>query len=504
MLDINTNTMSIQAQDNLSTSQASLQKSMERLSSGLRINSAADDAAGLAISDRMTAQVNGLDQATMNANDGISLAQTAEGALTQTTNILQTIRGLAVNAANSTNSASDRQSMQAEVNQLTSEVTQIATSTQFNGTTLLDGTFTSGQFQIGADANQTISFGINSATADALGNNSLSTNNTTAAEGIEVATVAAAAATKNNAAAQTLTVVGDQGSSTVNVTAGETASAISNSINAVSATTGVSATADTQATIGTVTANGSLSFNLQGSNTTAVNITATVLSSDLTNLANAINSQSGNTGITATLSANKASVSLDQAQGDDIVISGTATTGPSFTLTGGNTGTTTAAPTTSGQVLGGSATTIASTVGGTVTLSSDQGFNVSSSVAASAGSLFGAVASGANVSTLASVSAINITTTAGATQAINTVDGALSQIDGIQGGLGAIQNRFQYTISNLSNVSMNLTAARSQILDTNVAQETSNMTKENILQQAGVAILAQANQAPQLALTLLK
>ena len=504
MLDINTNTMSIQAQDNLSTSQASLQKSMERLSSGLRINSAADDAAGLAISDRMTAQVNGLDQATMNANDGISLAQTAEGALTQTTNILQTIRGLAVNAANSTNSASDRQSMQAEVNQLTSEVTQIATSTQFNGTTLLDGTFTSGQFQIGADANQTISFGINSATADALGNNSLSTNNTTAAEGIEVATVAAAAATKNNAAAQTLTVVGDQGSSTVNVTAGETASAISNSINAVSATTGVSATADTQATIGTVTANGSLSFNLQGSNTTAVNITATVLSSDLTNLANAINSQSGNTGITATLSANKASVSLGQAQGDDIVISGTATTGPSFTLTGGNTGTTTAAPTTSGQVLGGSATTIASTVGGTVTLSSDQGFNVSSNVAASAGSLFSAVASGANVSTLASVSAINITTTAGATQAINTVDGALSQIDGIQGGLGAIQNRFQYTISNLSNVSMNLTAARSQILDTNVAQETSNMTKENILQQAGVAILAQANQAPQLALTLLK
>jgi len=163
MLDINTNTMSIQAQDNLATSQASLQKSMERLSSGLRINSAADDAAGLAISDRMTAQVNGLDQATMNANDGISLAQTAEGALTQTTNILQTIRGLAVNAANSTNSASDRQSMQAEVNQLTSEVSQIANSTQFNGTTLLDGSFTSGQFQIGADANQTISFGIDSA-----------------------------------------------------------------------------------------------------------------------------------------------------------------------------------------------------------------------------------------------------------------------------------------------------------------------------------------------------
>ena len=499
MLDINTNTMSIQAQNNLATSQASLQKSMERLSSGLRINSAADDAAGLAISDRMTAQVNGLDQATMNANDGISLAQTAEGALTQTTNILQTIRGLAVNAANSTNSASDRQSMQAEVNQLTSEVSQIANSTQFNGTTLLDGTFTSGQFQIGADANQTISFAINAATAQALGNNSLATNNTTTGEGMEVATAAAATSANatNNVATQTLTVVGDQGSSTVSVAAHATASQIANGINAVTGTTDVKATADTQATISALSANGSLSFGLQGSNSTGpVNITATVLASDLTNLANAINSQSGNTGVTATLSADKASVTLDQAQGDNINIQGAASTGPTFHLTG--------ATGTAATTLGATAASNSSVVGGTVTLSSDQGFNISSNIDATAGSIFGTGAAAANVSTLSSVSSINITTVAGANNAINTVDGALSQIDSIQGGLGAIQNRFQYTISNLSNVSMNLTAARSQILDTNVAQETSNMTKENILQQAGVAILAQANQAPQLALTLLK
>jgi len=497
MLDINTNTMSIQAQDNLATSQASLQKSMERLSSGLRINSAADDAAGLAISDRMTAQVNGLDQATMNANDGISLAQTAEGALTQTTNILQTIRGLAVNAANSTNSASDRQSMQAEVNQLTSEVSQIANSTQFNGTTLLDGSFTSGQFQIGADANQTISFGIDSATAQALGNNALTTNNTDSTWAMDVATLGSAAPTNNNTVAQTLTVVGDNGSATTSVNAGDTASVVAGRINALTGSTGVTATADTQATISGLNVDGSVGFSLKGSNTTAAPITATVVSNDLTNLANAINAQTGNTGISATLSANKSSILLDQSQGDDITISAANTNGPSFVLTG--------ATGSNGVTLAGAAgTSVASTVGGQVTMSSDSGFNVVSTLGSGAGSLFNTAGASANVSTLSSVASINITTTAGATQAISTVDGALSQIDAIQGGLGAIQNRFNYTISNLSNVSMNLTAARSQILDTNVAQETSNMTKENILQQAGVAILAQANQAPLLALTLLK
>ncbi|MDR3630582.1 MAG: flagellin [Desulfocapsaceae bacterium] len=313
---------------------------------------------------------------------------------------------------------------------------------------------------------------------------------------MDAATAATSASASNSVTAQTLTVVGNQGSSTAAVAAHDTAAVIAGKINAITASTGVTATADTSATIGSLNGNGNVSFTLQGTNTTAVSINATVVSNDLTNLANAINSQSGNTGITATLSANKAGISLDQAQGYDIKIANASITGGStFSLTGA---------VGSAQTLGASTTTNASTVGGIVSFSSAAGFNVTSTADTASGSLFSTAANGANVSSLASVDQIDITTTAGAASAIQTVDGALSQIDSIRGGLGAVQNRFQSTISNLSNVSENLSAARSQIMDADVAQETSNMTKENILQQAGVAILAQANQAPQLALTLLK
>ena len=168
-LTINTNVMSLNAQRNLASSQSMLAKSMQRLSSGLRINSAKDDAAGLGISDRMTSQITGLNQAARNANDGISLAQTAEGALQESTNILQRMRELSIQSANDTNTQSDRDSIQAEVTQLTSELNRIADTTQFNGKNLLDGSFTTATFQVGANANQTISFGIGGATAGDLG-----------------------------------------------------------------------------------------------------------------------------------------------------------------------------------------------------------------------------------------------------------------------------------------------------------------------------------------------
>ena len=182
---INTNVASLNAQRNLGASQADLNKSMQRLSSGLRINSAKDDAAGLGISDRMTSQIRGLNQAVRNSNDGISLAQTAEGALQESTNILQRMRELAVQSANDTNSSSDRASLQSEVNQLKQEMSRIAETTTFNGKNLLDGTLTSAQFQVGANANETISFGISSAKAADLGSNQLSSDN---AVGIEEAT----------------------------------------------------------------------------------------------------------------------------------------------------------------------------------------------------------------------------------------------------------------------------------------------------------------------------
>lgn len=277
-LTINTNVASLNAQRNLNSSQSELNTSMQRLSSGLRINSAKDDAAGLAISDRMTSQIRGLNQAARNANDAISLAQTAEGALQETTNLLQRMRELAVQSSNDTNTESDRGSLDAEYQQLVAEIDRIAETTSFNGKVLLSGGLAEGTgsavFQVGANAGQTITVTVEAATTSALG--------------------------------------------------------------------------DTN--------------------------------------------------------------------------------------------------------------TIAST---------------------------GVASRGA------------------ASNAIVAVDEAIAQVDTIRGDLGAIQNRFESTIANLSNVSENLTAARSRILDADIAQETSNMTKQNILQQAGVSILSQANQAPQLALSLL-
>jgi flagellin len=491
--------MSLNAQRNLGTSQSALAKSMQRLSSGLRINSAKDDAAGLAISDRMTSQIRGLNQAVRNSNDGISLAQTAEGALQETTNILQRMRELAVQSANDTNSASDRSSLQAEVNQLKQEMTRIAETTQFNGKNLLDGSLTSAQFQVGANANQTISFGISSAKAANLGNNALTSTNTDASA-IEVATTATSSANSNSVTAQTLTIVGKEGSKTASVAQDDTAAVIAGKINAVSADTGVTATARTTATLGTLSVDGSVTFSLKGTNTTAVSINATVLANDLTNLVTSINEQAGNTGITASLSSDKKSITLEQAAGYDIQISDFAHSSGAATmqLTGSAGG---AATLTEAGVAGD---LDSSTVGGEITFNSSSGFNVTSTVASGAGSLFATAANGANVSALSSIDNVDITTVTGAGDAIKAIDGALMQIDNMRGELGAVQNRFESTIANLSNVSENLSAARSRILDADIAQETSNMTKQNILQQAGVAILAQANQAPQLALSLLQ
>ena len=496
-LSINTNVMSLNAQRNLGTSQSALSKSMQRLSSGLRINSAKDDAAGLAISDRMTSQIRGLNQASRNANDGISLAQTAEGALQESTNILQRMRELAVQSANDTNSSSDRTSLQSEVNQLKQEMDRIATTTEFNGKKLLDGSMTSAQFQVGANANQTISMGIASAQTANLGANALTSNNATADHSIERATSVAGASAANNVGAQTLTVVGKSGSNTASFTAGSTAANIAGAINNISSSTGVTATAKTTATLSTLSQNGSVSFSLQGTNTTAINISATVQTTDLTNLATAIQDQAGNTGITATLSSDKLSITLEQAAGSDIKVSDFlhSTAGQTIKLTGSEAGATT---------IGASTTSDSSTVGGEVSFTSAGSFNVTSDAAAAAGSLFSTAASAANVSALSSINTVDITSVTGAANAIKAVDGALTQIDNMRGDLGAVQNRFESTISNLSNVSENLSAARSRILDADIAQETSAMTKNNILQQAGVSILAQANQAPQLALSLLK
>jgi len=495
-ITINTNVASLNAQRNLGKTQGSLSKSMERLSSGLRINSAKDDAAGLAISNRMTSQIRGLNQAVRNANDGISLSQTAEGAMQESTNLLQRMRELAVQSANASNSANDRSALQSEVNQLKNEMNRIASTTTFNGLNILDGTFQAQKFQVGANANQTISVSIDGMASGDLGRNALTAKNTTANQGSGSATAAATGLPANNTiASQTLTIAGDKGSKTVGVTAGDTAATIATNINKETANTGVSAKATNTATLSGLSASGTVSLTLDSGGTSAT-VSAAVTGSDLSGLAKVINDNSGTTGITAEV--NGGSLTLTQADGKDIDIANFDHSGAS-----GETINVTGADGNAEQLAqGGNDST---SVAGTVELSSSGSFFASSSVAAATGgSIFNSAANTNEASAAEQVSSVDISSVSGANKAIDIIDSALEKIDSQRGDLGAVQNRFESTIANLQNVSENLSAARSRVLDADIAQETSNMTKQNILQQAGVSILAQANQAPQLALSLLR
>ena len=493
-LTINTNVASLNAQRNLERTQGDLSTSMERLSSGLRINSAKDDAAGLAISDRMTSQIRGLNQAARNANDGISLAQTAEGAMQESTNILQRMRELSVQAANATNSAADRSALQAEVNQLKTEMNRIAQSTTFNGLRILDGSFVSQQFQVGPNANETIGVSIQSMAADDLGRYAVYATNHTANQGTGSSVVAndgvAPNNTTNTIGAQNLTITGSKGSTNppISIAAGATAWKIASQITNAASQTGVTATARTEATIDNLSADGVVTMTLgSGGNTATIN--ASVTQSDLGELATVINDQSGTTGVTATVNAGK--ITLTQAEGKDIVIS-------DFTNSAGGTVDVTGADNQAEQLTSGGADS--TRVAGTIEFSSQDSYTVSSSAAAGAGS----IVDGDQISALEEVTTIDISTVENANKALKIVDAALGKIDAQRGDLGALQNRFESTIANLKNVAENLTAARSRIRDADIAQETSEMTKANILQQAGVSILTQANQTPQLALQLLQ
>lgn len=491
---INTNIASLTAQRNLNTSQSALATSLARLSSGLRINSAKDDAAGLAVSERLTTQIRGLDQARRNANDGISLAQTAEGALSQTGDILQRIRELAIQSANATNSATDRKALNDEVNQLIQEVDRISSTTTFNGLKVLDGTYQGQQFQVGANANETIGVSIQGASSNDLKNNSINLESGTDNDGLGQVTAAAAnsAAAGNGVGAQTLTIAGAAGSSTVSVLANDQANVIAASVNAVVANTGVSAKASTSATFAGVSAAGTISFTVNGGGT-ATSISAQVTTTDLTALTTAVNDVSGKTGVTAVLSADKASVTLKQADGKDITID-------AFTNSAGGTATVdgSAAAATPETLTSGAANS--TRIAGNVTLNSDKGFTAVSS----AGTDVLTTGTTATASTTAKLSSVDISTVTGANNALSILDAALAQVSTIRASLGAIQNRFDNTITNLQVTSENLSASRSRIRDADFAAETANLTRGQILQQAGTAVLAQANAIPNNVLTLLR
>ena len=265
---INTNIASLNSQRNLNGSQKDLETSLQRLSSGLRINSAKDDAAGLAISDRMTSQIRGYNQATRNANDGISLAQTAEGALGSTTGLLQRIRELAIQSANSTNSSSDRASLQAEVNQLKQEINRVSNQTEFNGLKLLDGTFSAQSFQVGANANQTINVSMDGSSTTDLQDNQLLTLNETAGQGTGSSTTASGTVpTESTIATQILTVSGPLGKvNDIVVPPGASAFDVAALISNREGETSVTADATNEVTISGISASGTVSFNLYSSN----------------------------------------------------------------------------------------------------------------------------------------------------------------------------------------------------------------------------------------------
>jgi len=500
---INTNVASLNAQRNLSSTANSLNTSLQRLSSGLRINSAKDDAAGLAISERFTAQIRGLDQARRNANDGVSLAQVGEGALNEMGNILQRVRELAVQSANATNSASDRAVLNAEVTQLVAELDRFASTTEFNGTRLFDGSNSSLVYQVGANANQTITATTTDFRTSQYGTYQIgNASQSTAVTGATTGTAITGAVVSSGG---TVTINGAGGAATITTTASDSARDIAAKINAQS-TTGVRASARTETTLD-FALSGNFSVQLFSSNSagagTIQTVSFTVSDKDtadgLTQAVNAINEASSKTGITARLSNDQTAILLTTDDGSSINI-GAATTGSATAGIQLGTGTT------SGTLVAATAGTI--TAGGQVTLDSSKSYSIttSSNAAFAAGVLgSGATAVSTTVgSTLKKVQELDISTVAGATNALRTVDSALDAINGQRANFGALQSRFEATIKNLQTSVENLSASRSRIMDADFAAETAALTRAQVLQQAGMAMLSQANALPQNVLTLLR
>jgi flagellin len=468
---INTNLSSLTAQRNLSMSQASLATSMQRLSSGLRINSAKDDAAGLAISERMTTQIRGSNQAARNANDGISLAQTAEGDLAQIGNNLQRMRELAVQSANATNSSSDRAALDAEVQALSSEIDRAAQNSSFNGNKLLDGSFTAQKFQVGA----------NSTANDSITIASIANARTSVLGGYTTSVAGAATTTALNSGDVILNgvTVGASAASSIPGQSAASAYAIATAINAVAGQSGVTATAQATTVTGAVqtaftaiTTGATLTVNGIQVGSIAAGGAAPAQGA---NVAAAINLVSSQSGVTASASA-AGVVTLTAADGRDIAL-GAAWVAADSGLT--------ASQTTHGKV--------------TLDSSSSAGITVAGATVASAG-----LTTATNPATATKISSMNVLTASAAAAALGTIDGALETISASRAQLGALQNRFSSVVSSLQTTSENLSASRSRIQDADFAAETANLSRSQILQQAGTAMVAQANQLPQGVLSLLK
>jgi len=511
---INTNTMSLNAQRNLTTSSSSLATSIQRLSSGLRINSAKDDAAGLAISERFTTQIRGINQAARNANDGISLAQTAEGALGEVGNNLQRIRELAVQARSATNSASDRQALNAEVQLLKQEIQRVAEQTNFNGTSLLDGSFTNQAFQIGADQGQTINISqIANANVHKLGDwTSASTPASVIGQSATGGAAAATPTTSGVAGTFTPVAAADAGGFTFSVGGVDIhTAAAGDAVSVADLTTALANKSDALAAAGiTMTgtvAAGTLAFSRADGNDMPITLTGTTGTEGFATVGFVGDHQDGTPAVAADYPALTAGqLTLTKADGSGVI---DITVGAAKTASERNTLLVNAINAKTHET-----GVTASLIDGKVQLENKEGnFTIGGTLSATELASATGLTAGSSATTGTSFAAgtaqtgfaeLDISNQANADNAILAMDAALQSINSARADLGAIQNRFSSTIANLNTNSENLSAARSRIRDVDYAQETAELTRGQILQQAGTAMLAQANQVPQNVLRLLQ
>jgi flagellin len=490
-LVINSNVSSLMAQRHLEGSRKEMETSMERLASGKRINMAGDDAAGLGIRDRMTAQIESLNQSVRNANDSVSMAQVAEGAMEEVNTILTRIRQLSIQAANSTYSANDRISLNAEVTLLVAEITRISSDTEFNGVKIMDGSFIDQTTMIGTASSHTTKLSINSLASSSLGVGS----NSSYAASLTSAVVTGSLSTGD------VTINGYQIPATVAdgvSSSGDTASgiAVTKAINIMATSTNVTAKVNSTSLTGTAVTLATTAIVAGDIKINGVSIGAIVASSDAGErggtVAAAVNAITPQTGVTATFNSSTGAVALTAKDGRNITISSLITAGAS-TISGITMSNATSA--------GATAT---STTRSTVSLSGsgNGGISIGGAAEASAGLTAGTTA--ATVTVGAGVSSLDLTTQAGALAALNIVDAAVNEVALERGKLGAFTNRLQHTVSNMMATSEKTASARSGIEDADFAKESATLAKAQVLQQAGTAMLAQANASTQDVLTLLK
>jgi flagellin len=588
VMSVITNVSSLNAQNNLAKSQSALATAIQRLSSGMRINSAKDDAAGLAIATRFTTQINGLNQAVSNANDGISLAQTTESALNEVTNNMQRIRQLAVQSANATNSTSDRAALDAEVQQRLAEITRISTQTSFNGKHVLDGSFGQAAFQIGANVGETISINLSQGSRAAdVGKVATASNDVSGSFAGAAATAAsvdsaavvssfnfantaatASVATATGVASFDYSTTGAKsftiGGTTVAMnTAYGTQAAMVTSVQskldagtggagvytvAASGVSGFTITTAAKGAASAIVVGGTdasfITGNVSGSDAVtraksfSIDGHAVTLTTDTTNMAgliSAINTALGASSSSYALSSDVGKLKIATvATGASatIAITGTDATFFGSAVAGGATGSPVSLTLGAGDFSlkvgsGGAAVNITGTfanaqaladginakgvsgvsayvdsVSGNLTLTSQDALTVGGTKGGTgAGNLGFSTAAYAVTGALASS---NVTTVSGAYDTISRIDSALNTVSSMRSDLGAVQNRFESTIANLQTISQNLDSSRSQIQDADFAKETANMSSANILQQAGVSVLAQANASKQSVLKLLQ